>query len=97
MSKNKDPEIKITDPTEAVRQKYDLLLTVIIVVLFVGFITLLIAVLGLVIDAWNTKTLYSRPTNEYQVLEQRINEQSNKINFLIDEIDQQRYFPRPIR
>lgn len=55
---NNIPEIKIKDPVEAVRQKYDTLLTVIIIVLFVGFITLLVTVLGLVVDAWNTKTVY---------------------------------------
>lgn len=55
---SKSPEIKIADPVEAIRQKYDTLLTVIIIVLFVGFVTLLITVFGLVIDAWNTKTVY---------------------------------------
>lgn len=55
---NNPPEIKIADPVEAVRQKYDTLLTVIIIVLFIGFLTLLLTVFGLVIDAWNTKTVY---------------------------------------
>lgn len=55
---NKEPQIKIPDPVEAVRKKYDDLLTVIIVVLFIGFVTLILTVFAIVIDVWNTKTVF---------------------------------------
>ena len=63
---NNSPEIKIDDPVEAVRQKYDTILGLVILVLFIGFITLLITVIGLAIDAWNTKTVYYQSFNEQQ-------------------------------
>jgi hypothetical protein len=63
------PEIKIPDPTEAVRAKYDNILSLVIVVLFIGFITLLVTVFGLVIDSWNVKTAAANEnTNEEQLL-----------------------------
>lgn len=65
-SDNNAPEIKIKDPVEAVRQKYDTLLTFVIAVLFVGFLTLLLTVFGLVIDAWNTKTAYYQNYEQQQ-------------------------------
>ncbi|MEK6952540.1 MAG: hypothetical protein AABX29_05995 [Nanoarchaeota archaeon] len=66
---NKGAEIKISDPVEAVRQKYDTLLTVIIIVLFIGFITLLITVLGLVVDSWNTKQVYSQLDKQTEIIQ----------------------------
>ena len=96
MGKNKGVEIRIPDPVEAVRQKYDYLLTVIIIVLFVGFITLLLTVFAVVIDAWNTKTLYTQPNKDYADIEKKINILDAKIDSKIGELKNKTNIQRPV-
>lgn len=77
------PDIEITDPVEAVRKKYDNILIFVIGVLFLGFVTLLLTVFGLVIDAFNNKAATEQEliTQQQELIDQ-LNNMPTSISIL---------------
>ena len=65
MAKDK-PIIQIGDPIHEILERINKTIWAIIAVLVMGFITLLIVVIGLVLDTWRVKT------NSYEALVERI-------------------------
>jgi len=78
--KNFTTKDQVTQMVDAATKRIDLLLTGVVVVLFIGFLTLLFALGAMMVDGWQ----YRAPT--YQDLINQINAQNAKIDLLTKKI-----------
>lgn len=83
----KKPIIEIQDPKDFIeqfRKQFTWLFTIVIAAVLIGFITMLFMVATMLIDVWKFKQDVNNEIKNEQIL----NEQSDKINELLNSVNQ---------